>query len=235
MSPSQIHIPYIDDLLVTWFDTPGAHILKKINHFDIAVLLLSSHAIHIDKTEHWFETHFLKKFYTKLLDANTANDALEFVQLNLTSTLEVFKLCTEIKEVSTEKVRIQLLFYFFDLTVSDGKLHDEELKFIEALRESFNISKENYQAIFALYAMYNPNFRKQALSFSDSNLDLAYKVFGLEVKTPLKEVKQKYKELVKLHHPDKVTHLGQMHFDKATKMIKEINEAYSYIEKHFNG
>ena len=234
MSPNQIHIPYVDDLLVIWHDTPGAHALKQINHFDIAILLLCSHAIHIDKTEHWFETKFLKKFYSRLFDSSFSNDALQFVRLNLTRELAVFKLCTEISEVSTEKVRIQLLFYFFDLAVSDGKLHNEELKFIEAIKDSFQISNKQYQSIFSLYAMYNKNFRREALKSSDNNLNLALKVFGLTATSNLEQVKKKYKQLVKLHHPDKVTHLGKIHYDRATKMIKEINKAYSYIEKHFN-
>jgi len=234
MSPNNIHLPYVDNLLVTWYDTPGAHILKRINHFDIAILLLSSHAIHLDETEHWFETNFLKKFYSDVLGTNLSEEALQFVNLNLTKEIQVFNLCTQMREVSTEKVRIQLLFYFFDLAVSDGKLHNKELTFIEAIKESFRISDKEYQSIFSLYAMYNPNFRKHALKKSDTKLTLAFNVFGLDNHSSLEEVKRKYKELVKLHHPDKVTHLGKMHFEKASKMIIEINDAYSYIEKHFS-
>lgn len=233
MSPNQIKIPYIDDLLVNWHDIPGAHILKKLNHFDTSILLLSSYAIHLDKTIHWFEINFLKKFYSTLLNETLADDATQLVKLNLTKNLDTDKLCKQVKNITEVKVRLQLLFYFFDLAVADGKLHDDELEFIEKIKTSLAVPQKGYDAIFSLYAMYNQAFRKEKLKHIDKKLHLAFNIFGLTTSSSLEEVKIKYKEMVKLHHPDKVTYLGESHYNKATEMIKKINEAYAYIEKHF--
>jgi molecular chaperone DnaJ len=52
----------------------------------------------------------------------------------------------------------------------------------------------------------------------------AFKLFELSQNSTPEEIKKKYKELVKLHHPDRNENKEQ-----ATNKIKEINEAYSLL------
>ncbi len=53
----------------------------------------------------------------------------------------------------------------------------------------------------------------------------AKSLLGLREKSSLKEIKNKYKNLMKKWHPD--THKDN--YDKATKMSMQINEAYQII------
>lgn len=55
------------------------------------------------------------------------------------------------------------------------------------------------------------------------NIRDALKILGLKYPVTLKEIKQKYKELAKAHHPDLNNHGGD-------EKIKRINEAYSHLK-----
>ena len=56
--------------------------------------------------------------------------------------------------------------------------------------------------------------------------DKAYRILGLEPSVSLTDLKARYKELVKLHHPD--THGGDK---QAEERLKDINDAYATLRK----
>ncbi len=58
----------------------------------------------------------------------------------------------------------------------------------------------------------------------------AKSLLGLREKSTLKEIKDKYKNLIKRWHPDKF----KDNVEKATKMSAKINEAYKTILEYTN-
>ncbi len=58
----------------------------------------------------------------------------------------------------------------------------------------------------------------------------AKSLLGLREKASLKEIKNKYKNLMKKWHPDK----HKDNYEKATKMSMQINEAYQIVLDYCN-
>lgn len=72
-------------------------------------------------------------------------------------------------------------------------------------------------------------------NLSESEKDKIYaSLFGLKGKITKSELKQIYKKLIGLYHPDKVSHLGKEFQIFAEKKTKDINKAYSYFKKKYN-
>jgi DnaJ like chaperone protein len=58
-------------------------------------------------------------------------------------------------------------------------------------------------------------------------------LLGLEKGAPFSEIKAAYRKLSMQHHPDKVRHLGEEFRKVAEEKMKEINEAYDFLEKKY--
>ncbi len=232
----QIHIPYIDELLSSWNAHPETYFLKDISQFDSAILIISSHIIHLDGQYNWFERHFIKEFFENRLSADTIEQAQNFIELNLTRSINLDRLFKEFNQVTTEDVRLQFAFFLFDLSKSDGQLRTIELNLIKDLCKKMEISDDHYQKIQTKYQMFNPELREQFIKnlsshpfFNNPKLDAAYKTLGLNSNSSEAEIKKKYRSLVQEHHPDKMKHLGEKYYRTATELLKKINDAYEYI------
>ena len=58
-----------------------------------------------------------------------------------------------------------------------------------------------------------------------------YKIFDLPESATKEEIKKKYRDLCKEHHPDKVIHLGPEFKEIAEQKMREINRAYDEFKK----
>lgn len=56
----------------------------------------------------------------------------------------------------------------------------------------------------------------------------AFKILGVNYDNSLEEIKSKYRKMAKQYHPDIYSN------NDATSKMQEINEAYSYIIKHYS-
>lgn len=227
------NLPYIAEYISKHKSIGTGTSFNNASHFDIAILLFSNYIVHLDEKQHWFELNFLKKFYTNLFNAEMAEDAIDFVKSNLSKDLDLVSLSRELNEITTEQARIQMLFYFFDLTVSDGHLHNAELEFVKNISILLEVSEQHYESILATYALYNPDLRKEFIDqlnpTVNDDLSLAYEILEVSPAISDSDLKSAYKKLVKEHHPDKIAHLGKVHVEKASDILKQINKAYEYI------
>lgn len=66
-----------------------------------------------------------------------------------------------------------------------------------------------------------------------SALHKAYQVLGLDVGGSFELVKRRYKRLVTVWHPDRMTHDVGRH--EAEEELKKINNAFDVLKKHFEG
>ena len=91
--------------------------------------------------------------------------------------------------------------------------------------------KEQYRKKQESYNHYYQQKNKEE-SFSKkapSKLDNAYIIIGLEKGASLKQIKKAYRKLAHIHHPDKVTHLGEGSVKQAEVIFRKIKDAYELI------
>ena len=67
----------------------------------------------------------------------------------------------------------------------------------------------------------------------DDELELYRRTFGINGQITRRELNQKYRDLMKKYHPDKVQHLSDEFKDMAAQKMTEINKAYEYYMSKF--
>lgn len=66
----------------------------------------------------------------------------------------------------------------------------------------------------------------------DPSVIESLKTLGLLPNATLKEIKQAYKDLVTVWHPDRFANNPRLH-EKASEKLKELNVAYNEIMSHY--
>ena len=104
------------------------------------------------------------------------------------------------------------------ISISDGKYHPLEDKFINKVASIFSIPNDKLESMKCLYI--------------DNELDIQYKILGVDPRDDLSYIRKKWKKLVKENHPDKVLSKGlpKEAIKLANARISKFNRAWEEIK-----
>ena len=113
----------------------------------------------------------------------------------------------------------ELLNNLFYIAEADGSVSVSEIEVLKSISNSFNLSEKDFQRIF-----------HARLKDKDSD---PYKVLGATREETDSEIRKKWIELNKQHHPDNLLSKGmpQEFINQANKELSSINFAYDKIKK----
>ena len=126
------------------------------------------------------------------------------------------------------------LTFFLNLAYIDGEFNKSEQDVIRNIAYGFGIDKETLdEIIYKFDSFYGSRFGAERDEESQEND--AFEVLGLSKNASLDEVKARYKELVRLYHPDILMGRGESKevIERSTKKLQEINEAYGRLKEKF--
>ncbi len=83
-------------------------------------------------------------FYEKYQKRNTKSKRRKIISV---SAVKILTICTLLNEELTQKEKIIVLIRILEFVNSDGVLHEQEEEFIEVVAESFNVSKQEFEAL----------------------------------------------------------------------------------------
>ena len=126
-----------------------------------------------------------------------------------------------------------VIIYLLHLAYANGSLHPNEKRAIDEVARGFNLGD-----ISSFYASFEREFSR---SWQDKNSSWKndsfereidpYEVLGVSKEASFAEIKKKYIELSRKHHPDFLgARASSDEVAKATKKTQEINEAYEQIK-----
>ena len=112
-----------------------------------------------------------------------------------------------------------LLDGLFHIAKADNILHQSEIEYLRQVSVIFGFNSNEFSIIKERH--------------NSSGLSDPYKILGLENGANFTEVKNKYKQLIKEYHPDKLIAQGvpKELIDVANRKLSSINDAYDRIEK----
>jgi len=114
-------------------------------------------------------------------------------------------------------VRLQMFRMLVSFQTGKADFKDIELG-LKEIAELLNLSTKDFESIIA---MNNPS------------LQSAYKILQLDENASMEEIKNSFRKLSKLYHPDKVEHLGDEFKQEASKNFQNILNAYELIKKAY--
>jgi len=140
-------------------------------------------------------------------------------------------LLTEFKQKFAYEGRLILLELVYQIIYLKKPVVEDELRQARNIAAFLQISSYDLRNIEAKY-MYG---RQQSATTAAQSEEQYYAVLGLEQGADFIMIKKAYRKLSMQYHPDKVAHLGDEFKGVAEEKMKEINAAYDYFKKKFNG
>ncbi len=141
------------------------------------------------------------------------------------------RLLEEFRNTFSYEPRLILLELIYQIIYTKQPPPENELRLARDIARILQISDWDQRTIEAKY-MYRQ--RREATSGLQQE-EQYYAVLGLEPGADFAAIKKAYRTLSMQYHPDKVSHLGEEFKKVAEEKMKEINVAYGYFEKKFNG
>ena len=183
--------------------------------FGAVILILFAAVMKADHELKKSELEFVKQFLIQQFGVAHAQKRLKLFQHILQQDVSIKEVCLQVKQFMDHASRLQLVHVLFGLSQADGYVHPEEVKIIYSISQYLGISRNDYEAILAM-------FYKDTTS--------AYKILKISPEVSDVEAKKAYRRMANKFHPDKVHHLGEDFQKMAEEKFKKVNEAYQQIK-----
>lgn len=162
------------------------------------------------------ELDYVKQFLIANFGKENAAEALKALKELLNQEIPVFEVAQQIRQNLDYSSRLQLVHFLYGIAQSDGIVHNSEINLILEIGYAMGISSQDMNSIQAM---------------SGDSIDSAYKVLEIESTATNEEVKKAYRKLAQVHHPDRVSYLGEEIQKAAKEKFQKINQAYEKIKK----
>ncbi|MFT5820310.1 MAG: DnaJ like chaperone protein [Crocinitomix sp.] len=167
---------------------------------------------------------------------------IEMYNNYLKITINLNKVCFALRTRYNLTSKIHLLHFLVGLVAADGVLSRDEEHKLFAIARYLRIPFSSLRSIIALFNLRpeEEQSKKQSNNSykrykgSSRTLTNAYAVLDIPSAATNEKLKKAYRKLAKLHHPDKVAHLGKLHQEKAKIKFQKIVDAYDLIKKSRN-
>lgn len=208
--------------------------------FNASLIVLSAAVMKADGKVLKSELNFVKQFLLSNFGEQIAKEQLALLKQLLKQDLDVIAISQQIRFSMRINEKRLILQYLFGIAAADQELHNSELRLLSQIASLIGISQIDFNSIHAMfapgnYSQGNSQGGSRARSRSAfTDISTSYKILGLQKGASKDEVKKAYRKLVVKHHPDKVSHLGEDHFEAANKKFKKIQGAYEEVMKTFD-
>ena len=184
--------------------------------FTISLIVLAAAVMKADGKVLRSELDYVKQFLVSNFGVESATESLKLLKDLLNQDIPVEDVSNQIKQNLDYSSRLQLLHFLFGIARADGVVHESERAIINEIARGMGISYEDRQSLEAMFT---------------NNLESAYKVLEIESSCSNDDVKKAYRKQAQIHHPDRVSYLGEDIQKAANLKFQKINEAYEQIKK----
>lgn len=206
-----------------------------------AIMALTAYMTKADKKVTQRELEFVKRSLYDDFESEYAFKYYKIYKGYLQVKIDADKICRHLNLELSVPSRIQLLHFLTSIVGTDNYLSKEEEHKLYHIGRQLRLAASQVRSIINLFRFtreYDQQSRsKQKTSrpkTSTSQLKLAYGVLGLEESASDDQIKKAYRKLAKVHHPDRVIHLGPEFQKKAKEKFQKIADAYELIKTRRN-
>ena len=206
---------------------------RSLSFWVSPILKIAAKLILLDGTVDAKEIRKVKKFLsTELGEGMAINRFNYFKKLLKNEELEIDETIVLLRDNSTGAERIRMIQFLVGIALSDRFLSIDEEDFIEKITTSIGLPKSTLVMIYELrnFVSERDKQRYNGKKTTTYYLDKAYKILELEPSASFDEVKESYRSLAKIFHPD-VSNKREISKGTAKAQFQVIAEAYEMIKK----
>lgn len=205
--------------------------------FKEILIKVAAKAMLSDEKATKIELENIKNYFIKYFGKNGYEESFLQLQKELKLNRDIKEIYKTINERFDYFSKIQMLHLVVGVLTADGKILDNEDKFLLNFIEQTKIDFKTFQSILAMYSFTRKKSTKQQEK-KDSKTSqptkkniTPYIILEITPNSSDSEIKKAYRKLVLLHHPDKLNYLGDEFVQQANEKFKKIQEAYEIIKK----
>jgi DnaJ like chaperone protein len=204
---------------------------KFIKYFvQLSSIIIKNNEV-IDNNELiYFEEYLKSKNLGKLL----SNYKTE-LENHLKNELNLNKICNRIYYELSINEKTRMLHQLFCIANSDEKISENQINILNDISRKTGINQTVFKRIKSMFVVekqfddFFNTFVEIPLLQQNRSLSYSYSIIGVSEDSTNEEIKKAYRNLVKIHHPDKVEHLGKEFVEESEKMFEKIQSAYDTI------
>ena len=196
-------------------------------------LKMAALLIQIDGKKGTLELEQVKKYVSRELDDFTAEITYKYFKKQLGKKLDLNELCNEIKNKTSTQQRLRILQGLVKIALVDRLLSENEILFIRKVSRKIGIHINTLNSILDMYTYVTQEDIDKANTFKPTinySVNKAYSVLGLDNGATLQEIKEGYRQMAKLYHPDKQRGT-QKNKKLATAQFQIVLDAYNLLKE----
>lgn len=233
--------PLTIGLIIYFYKTRHAKLWKK-GIFPISIkptednmleayLALAARLMQVDYVANREKIQYINGYFGKYFQFAHYNfgDSLAFSMrhpIQIESVLEWIKL-----HQKEQKERINLLYFLTGLTWIKRNPTKNELAFLTVICDQLEVPTMELERLLKIYEHYKTGKKAEKTITSKNKEEEFLGLLGLTKNPSIEEVKQAYKKLVKLHHPDRFSNESPHQQKLAHDKFIAIQEAYEYLQQ----
>lgn len=179
---------------------------------------LDNHYMKFPYIDHYLEKNFKNVYY----------HAVESYSYSLNYVVKIDSLASWSNKHLSGEWKIKLINFLAGIACHDGGINLDEQRHLLILMSKLNLEITDFDPDYR-EKITRQNERKYQSETNYSKKDFFYRVLGLEKTASTEEVKNAYRRLVKLTHPDRFMKESQEIQKKMSEKFREIQTAYESI------
>lgn len=210
--------------------------LGREETFISSIMALSSIIVNQDNRLGVHEKRFIQQHLIKDFGPERGIKYYGKFEDYLKKRLDLNKICDYVVENYDQSGKIQLIHFLCGLATADAFLGVKELQMLRTITSKIGLPSQTLDSLLSMFNFTTEAERKQKeqrrqqrSTPTTSSLSRAYSILGIAASASDNEVKKAYRKLAKVHHPDKVIHLGEEFQKKAKEKFQIIQDAYELI------
>ena len=145
----------------------------KHGDFVISVLVLFAKVMKADGQLLRSELDYVKKFLRQQFGVQQTKELMVVFKGVLDQEYPLKDVCRQIQRSMDHPSRLELIHILYGLSASDGHVHPDEVRVIQAIANYLNINNNDYESIKAMFARdEEASYRVLEISKSASNAEL---------------------------------------------------------------
>lgn len=155
------------------------------------------------------------------------------------SPQDLAEMCYQMNERFYYEELLILLAFWYNLVCMEAQFCKEQQQFIYEMIEMLHINQQDWEDLLRDYHTHNFTIYQHQIEkpyFHDVEyriLDPDLAVLGLQPPANWETVKERYRELVKKHHPDTHSPKTQTERNEMEAKLKEITQAYKNLSQRY--
>lgn len=223
---------------LTGFFNDGKTFLEQEERFMDLILALAAEMARADGKISQSERDSIKKRLELDLSAEKAEDYYRKFEQFLNTEVDLNRVCKKIDREFDDASKHQLMYILIGIATADGILSKKEVDLIQKIGSLSDISFGTISQILKIFQFKFEGQERQRSKQSKSTRTnrntqyaKAYQIMGVPENSDFETIKDAYRKLAKIHHPDKVAHMGPRFQKRAKEIFQTIGDAYELLKQ----